>query len=349
MRVAFFPYGIAHENPYQKLLRTALEERGVEVICLTGRKWFPLLQCLTSKADVIHFFWPHDLYMGKNTVTRILKRIMLWMTLPVISRLNVVYSAENIASHSNSNKIDSSELKHIHAIVRRCKGIVYMQSAAPAIFKQHYPNAPQLHVIVPHVHYLSVYPNRISRSAARIQLAIPESAYAYLIAGRIEPYKGIEQAIKIFQQVSAQEDRLLIAGKCSSPEYLEQLRIAAHNDTRVVFHTQYISNNDLQVFFNAADVMILNYKDIPLNPGSVISARGFGIPIIAPDVPTMQALQTGDLILFDVDSPDGLMIAMRNCRSVLRTYDKQAIASRLSENEPAQVAAKLEEFYRRIQ
>ena len=345
MRVAFFPYGTAQENPYQQLLIEGLAANGVEVDKIPGRKFFPLLPVIRSKADVIHIFWPHDLYIGRNILTAILKAIMLRLSLPLLRNKILVYSAENVAGHMHGTDYAVNELRWIQRILDRCRGIIFMNPVAPDIFKAYYQRLPEQSLIIPHVHFCSVYPDTISSAEARKELQLPTDATVFLVLGRIAPYKGIEETIQAFMQLPHPEARLIIAGRSTDTGYLQQLRQFANQDTRIQLHDRFIHNNEVQVYFNAANASIFNYQDIPLNPGSVIMAKGFGVRIIAPMTPTLQALDQGDCILY----PSGQMLtALRQIANTRPLPAKANIAKHLALHAPEKVGAQLTSFYKQL-
>lgn len=288
LRIAFFPYGLAQENPYQNLLIEGLEKAGAEVIKVPGRKLFPLLSLLKVKFDIVHIFWPHDLYMGKNAITRIIKQWSLRATLFILSRQAAVYSAENVTSHHAGLMSTQKEISWISKILKHCKGIVFMSEASKEVFSQFYGIENLKTAITPHVSYRSVYPNTIGIEDAKNRLNL-KGDFVYLILGRLQPYKGIEQSIEAFKLVKKPNVKLLIAGKSISANYLEQLKALAAPlfNKSIIIHDAYIPNQDIQYYMNASNCIIINYTDIPLNPGSIVMTKDFGLPVIANNHPVI--------------------------------------------------------------
>jgi hypothetical protein len=151
IRVAFFPYGLTQANPYQNLIIQGLENNGVEVIKVPGRKFFPLLALKYVHPDIIHVFWPHDLYMGKNIFTRAVKQISLLLTLNILKKYPTVYSAENISAHHPIGMSQTTELKWIGEITSRCSGLVFMSNAAKEIFENYNQSQNKKTVVIPHI------------------------------------------------------------------------------------------------------------------------------------------------------------------------------------------------------
>jgi len=348
IRVAFFPYGTAGENPYQNLLIRGLMENDVIVDKVPGRKWFPLLRLLRNDHDIVHFFWPHDLYTGKNVFTRVIKRTMLILTLPILSRKPVLYSAENIASHGTGKSYARSEIRWIGKILNHCKGIIFMVEKAPEVFARYYKKVPEKKWIVPHVRYAGIYPNTTNKSDARRHLQIGPDVYLFLVPGRMEPYKGIEDCISAIKLLSTKSVLLLIAGKCGDGSYLQKLKMLAGDDQRILFHEEYIRNTEMQYYMHAADTVIINYKDIPINPGSIMLAKEFHKPILVPEIETLPGMNSGDMKFFTPDDIPALArsmaFALENTLPIISEHAEQHLAV----NAPAQIGKHLKSIYKEL-
>jgi D-inositol-3-phosphate glycosyltransferase len=83
----------------------------------------------------------------------------------------------------------------------------------------------------------------------------------------------------------------LIAGrmKCAAA-YEQQLRESirlAHGSDRITFKVEFIPDDDVEVYFKAADVLILPYTTI-FQSGVLSLGYSFGIPVIAADVGSLR-------------------------------------------------------------
>ena len=54
------------------------------------------------------------------------------------------------------------------------------------------------------------------------------------------------------------------------------------SNIEIILKDKFIKDEEIQIYYNAADGAVLNYLDTPMNPGSLILAMGFGLNIIAP-------------------------------------------------------------------
>jgi len=289
-KIAFFPYGIAEENPYQKLLKEALEvnpDQELKVAKWPGNKWFPYIKLWFKEADIIHHFWPHDFYLGRNKFSSILKSISFQISLPFLANRKMVYSIENIVSHDSTNF--DLEVKLIQKLINKANGLVFMSKASMQLFVKHY-SIPKFckTLILPHINYVSHYKNTISRTQARKKFNLEANDKVLLSLGRVDPYKGITKLINAFISCANKKSVLIIAGKCPDNEYLSEIKNliikARKMGLRIIFDNCFIKDDDIQYYMNASDATVLNYEDIPMNPGSLIMAMGFGCSVLAPNL-----------------------------------------------------------------
>lgn len=124
---------------------------------------------------------------------------------------------------------------------------------------------------------------------AKKRLGISGHDKTILFFGRITPYKGLEHLIAAFRQLLTRRDnyRLVIAGRpdnCDS--YWRSIQDAIAEDAhhgRIQVKAGFIPDDETEVYFKAADVVVLPYKDI-YQSGVLFLGYGFGLPAIATDV-----------------------------------------------------------------
>jgi D-inositol-3-phosphate glycosyltransferase len=130
----------------------------------------------------------------------------------------------------------------------------------------------------------------LSSTAAKDKLGIRAQEKTILFFGRIAPYKGLEYLLTAFQAILRNDPdcRLLIAGEPMQgyEEYLDRIR-AIISQTGIQDHLiqklEYIPDEDTELYFKAADVLVLPYKDI-FQSGVLFLGFSFGLPAITADV-----------------------------------------------------------------
>lgn len=153
---------------------------------------------------------------------------------------------------------------------------------------------PELHArqsyVVPHGHYRGVYPNQTTKGEARKVLNLPPEAKVIAFVGQIRPYKNVPHLIKIFQDLPEPQALLLVAGRPNSPETEQVVRTAVRESSRVDLFLDTVPDEALQLYLNAADLVVLPYSSI-LNSGSALLALSFDKPVLLPEQGTFQELQ----------------------------------------------------------
>jgi glycosyltransferase involved in cell wall biosynthesis len=122
-------------------------------------------------------------------------------------------------------------------------------------------------------------------SEAKRRLGISKEDRTILFFGNIAPYESLEYLIGAYRNALAVKNdyRLIIAGRPKNyDEYWRGIREALRDDVeagRVLLRADYIPNDETEVHFKAADVLVLPYKHI--YQSGVLS---FGLPVLAADV-----------------------------------------------------------------
>ncbi|MCO6453225.1 MAG: glycosyltransferase [Caldilineales bacterium] len=135
-------------------------------------------------------------------------------------------------------------------------------------------------VVIPHGNYVHAYPNQVGRTEARGRLGISPERFVYLCLGQVRPYKGLDRLIETFISQEADSD-LLIAGRIDLPDYQQRIESLTIAHPNIHLYPDYIADEDLQLFFNAADACVLPYRRVTTS-GAALLAFSFGKPIVAP-------------------------------------------------------------------
>jgi glycosyltransferase involved in cell wall biosynthesis len=133
----------------------------------------------------------------------------------------------------------------------------------------------------------------LTPSEAKQRLGIRDDERTILFFGNIAPYKGLEYLITAFQQILAERDnyRLVIAGRPKNCErYWTTILEAIGEDVRrgrVLVREDYIPDEETEVYFKAADVLVLPYRYI-YQSGVLFLGYSFGVPVLAADVGSLR-------------------------------------------------------------
>jgi D-inositol-3-phosphate glycosyltransferase len=125
---------------------------------------------------------------------------------------------------------------------------------------------------------------------AKRVLGIQSGEKVILFFGRMRPYKGLEHLLAAYERLSRHRSdyRLIVAGepKKGSEEYIDEIRRIIRRidkDQRIICKLQFIPDEETELYFKAADILALPYKEI-FQSGVMFLAYSFGLPVIAANV-----------------------------------------------------------------
>lgn len=129
----------------------------------------------------------------------------------------------------------------------------------------------------------------LTREDARVRLGLRPDEKVLLFFGRIVPYKGLHILVRAMALLTRRNSgwRLLIAGRRDdADEYWASVadEIQSHNLRQsVVQHIEHVPDSNVEVYFKAADVLVLPYTAV-FQSGVLFLGYGFGLPAIVADV-----------------------------------------------------------------
>jgi D-inositol-3-phosphate glycosyltransferase len=142
---------------------------------------------------------------------------------------------------------------------------------------------PQARVVLtPHPIYDMFTAQRMDPAAARARLGLPAEGYVVLFFGIVRRYKGLGVLLQAMArpELSTMQPVLLIAGEFweDKSRYLE-LAHALGLSTQVRIEDRYIPNEEVPLFFSAANLLVAPYTG-GTQSGAVKMAMGFGLPCV---------------------------------------------------------------------
>jgi D-inositol-3-phosphate glycosyltransferase len=134
---------------------------------------------------------------------------------------------------------------------------------------------------------------RLTETEARQQLGVRAEDRTILFFGNITPYKGLEYLAEAFRRLAQTDERyrLIIAGRPNEPRsYWTAIRESldrAPLKERVLLRDHFVPDSETEVYFKAADVLVLPYKYI-YQSGVLCLGYSFGLPVLAADVGSLK-------------------------------------------------------------
>jgi len=159
----------------------------------------------------------------------------------------------------------------------------------------------------------------LTPAEAKRRLGVRPDEKAILFFGRITPYKGLEILVEAFQKClpTAENYRLMIAGRpeeATEATYWLPIRDALQEDVqkgRVLLRPEHIPDAETELYFKAADALVLPYRDI-YQSGILFLGYSFGLPSLAADVGSLrdEMIEGRTGFLFQPENPTDLARAI---------------------------------------
>jgi len=145
--------------------------------------------------------------------------------------------------------------------------------------------------VIPHGINTAVPSSSLTSIQAKRRLGIRDDQRTILFFGRITPYKGLEYLISAFGMLRGGDYRLIIAGRPDRcEEYWSSIEKLIREDLkggRVVLRSEFIPDDETEIYFKAADVLVLPYRDI-FQSGVLLLGYSFGLPALVADVGSLK-------------------------------------------------------------
>lgn len=317
MKVLFSP-DYRKANPYQRFLAHSLSKKEVSVHFGMTCYLFSVLRSAKRhwKPDIVHIHWLHPFLSGTSRVETILRSSSFICELLIlrILRVKIVWTVHNIVSHEV--RFRSLEIFFTKLLTRLCnKIIVHCPSSKDEVVKT-YGVRESLVESIRHGNYIDYYENVTNKSQARKQLHLRMEDMVFLYFGQIRPYKGVSELVEAFKMLDDSRVRLLIVGLPLNNEVANNLVRKCSRDKRIRTVFRFIPNYEIQIYMNAADVVVLPYRYI-LTSGSVILAMSFAKPVIAPAIGCIpDMIEIEGSFLYNPSETGGLTRAMEQSLNV---------------------------------
>ena len=145
--------------------------------------------------------------------------------------------------------------------------------------------------IIQHGHYCSVFREIVSSSDFLAQIGLRRGDFVIGHYGQIRAYKNIVDLLEAFYRLEGEGLRLVIAGSATGSEkgLLEQIEALAERDRRVIFHPEFVTNEELKALYSVTSLTVFPYSKI-LNSGSAILSLSMNTPVLVAEAESLRDL-----------------------------------------------------------
>ncbi len=263
---------------------------------------------VSAKPKIFHILWNNKFEYFDRTL------LMLWYRL---LGKRIVLTLHNINARRRDGKDSSLNRLTLRIQYRLSEQKFVHTERMKAELMEEFGEKEEQIVVIPFGINNAVPNTSLTSAGARDRLGIQPTEKVLLFFGHIAPYKGLEYLVSAFQRIASYQAgyRLLIAGR---PKSCEQYWKAVQDeidpyvkDGRVILRDHFIPDEDTEIYFKAADVLVLPYRYV-YQSGVLFLGYSFGLPVLAADVgPLKEEIVEGKTgFAFQPESPDDLQKAV---------------------------------------
>lgn len=273
-------------NPYNYQLYTHIKKFGANILEFSPWK------CICNHFSIIHVHWPEAILNDHNPIRVFTKTIALIFIIIFAKAkgAKIIWTVHNLNSHERYYPYLEDLFWRVFTSC--IDGYISLSKVGLSMALERFPLLRKASgVVIPHGDYCNIYPNFISKQEARRCLGLSKNAKVLVFFGQIREYKNVPHLINTFRQLKIPDLALIVAGKPNSEVLLNTILEEASEDKRIHLYLKFIQDEDVQIYMNAADLVVLPYREI-LNSGSAILALSFNRPVLVPEKGALSELKT---------------------------------------------------------
>ncbi len=234
--------------------------------------WFKVARFIKKESPdfVIFRYWLPFFGPCLGTIGRLVKKN---------KKTKILALTDNIIPHEKR----FGDKMFTNYFVRSCDGFITMSQAVFNDIAQFTPTDRK--VYSPHPMY-ETYGAKVSKEEARKKLGLNANDKILLFFGLIRKYKGLDILLEAMSdpRIKAMGVKLLVAGEFYEDKqpYLDLINKQKLNEN-VVFHSQFIPNEEVRYYFCASDLVAQTYRNAT-NSGVTMVGYYYEKPMLVTDV-----------------------------------------------------------------
>jgi len=258
----------------------------------------PLLRMRGVRILHIHWLYRFNLIWARGDfLGRLVENwFKFWIYSMKLVGIKVIWTAHNVLPHSQIFRDDFSIRKFL---VQKCSSVIALSNIAADELQKIFtaqrieviPEGPLLH------------PTTFSKADFRNRLGVPEENILLVSLGNLSSYKGIADLLSASHNLNPRLS-IRIAGWCSKSEehelesLCEEVR-ASGTDIQVIFGK--LTKNEFGGYLHSADLYVAPFRKVT-NSGSINAALTAGLPVVIPDLPSLNWVPRDAAVIYQPDS-----------------------------------------------
>lgn len=235
-----------------------------------------------SSPKILHVLWNNKLELFDRTLLLLYYRAL---------GKRIAFTAHNVNQAKRDAKDSWLNRATLRIQYRLCDHIFVHTQKMKEELCQHFAVAENAVSVIRFPINNASLDTELTSAEAKVRLGLNADEKALLFFGRVRPYKGVEYLLDAFRLLSLNKHaryRLIVAGEPikGCEDYLREIQTSVGGEfyrEEVIWRTRFIPDDEVEVYFKAADVLVLPYKEI-FQSGVLFLAYAYGLPVVATDV-----------------------------------------------------------------
>ena len=252
----------------------------------------PIIKIRGARIVHIHWLYSFNLKWANGKISHIFTQywFYLWVISLKICEIKIVYTVHNILPHE---KIFNNDKKVFQFLEKYADNLILLNESSFESYDQLYPRKV-LHLIPEGPLRM---PTTIKRMEQRDRLQVAESKQLIVLVGYLRPYKGLSSLLEGAVDLPS-NFAIRIAGSADK-QYQKELELtllhlkSQNIDIDIAFRR--LTDDEYGAYLNAADFICVPFKEIN-NSGSINSALCAGVPVIVPNIPSLDWVPKGAIL-----------------------------------------------------
>ena len=243
-----------------------------------------LAYSVRTKSKIFHILWNNKFEWFDRTLLMVFYRLL---------GKKIAFTAHNVNAGARDGCDSFLNRASLRFQYRLCDRIFVHTKKMKAELISDFDILEDKIVLIPFGLNNAVPTTALGRVEARSRFHLRPDDKVILFFGNIAPYKGLEFLIDAFGELAPHDSslRLIIAGRPKgSKSYWEKIQKdigACASQAGIVQKIEYICDEEIEIYFKAADVLALPYVHI-FQSGVLFLSYSFGLPVIATDVGSLR-------------------------------------------------------------
>ena len=233
--------------------------------------------CLWERPEIVHFHF-----------FQIPALDYFLLCLLKMAGIRTVTTVHDVLPFELGKDLDQSGGRIFHRLYSCSSGLILLSRRALKVLEQFDSSLALKAVLIPQGGYSEIRSKMaqhvLPEAVAKSRLSLDPSEKCILVFGTIKKNKRLDLVLRALREVSNKHPhvRLLVVGKPQDRDISNDVALAKELDihSKVIWRLEHVTDEELSLYFSAADVVIFPYQWI-FQSAALVMAMSFSKPVIA--------------------------------------------------------------------